>query len=98
MRLRSLVNWRSSAKSTLNMLNIVLPPHVICDYFALFQRLNYIINREAGVDITVVMVNMETLETADNDIGSEEDRIREVWSHNLEEEFKNICRVVQDYP
>ena len=38
------------------------------------------------------MVNMETLEP-DNDIGSEEDRIREVWSHNLEEEFKNICQV-----
>lgn len=44
------------------------------------------------------MVNMETAETADNDIGNEEDRIKEVWSHNLEEEFKNICRVVQDYP
>ena len=41
------------------------------------------------------MVNMETAETADNDIGNEEDRIKEVWSHNLEEEFKNICRVVQ---
>ena len=41
------------------------------------------------------MVNMETAETADNDIGTEEDRIREVWNHNLEEEFKNICRVVQ---
>ena len=41
------------------------------------------------------MVNMETAETADNDIGAEEDRIREVWNHNLEEEFKNICRVVQ---
>ena len=41
------------------------------------------------------MVNMETAETADNDIGNEEDRIREVWNHNLEEEFKNICRVVQ---
>ena len=40
------------------------------------------------------MVNMETLEP-DNDIGSEEDRIREVWSHNLEEEFKNICQVVE---
>merc|ERR1719356_2118809 len=39
---------------------------------------------------------METLEP-DNDIGSEEDRIREVWSHNLEE-VKNICQVVQDYP
>ena len=45
------------------------------------------------------MVNMETLEQTDNDqTGSEEDRIREVWSHNLEEEFKNICQVVQDYP
>ena len=41
------------------------------------------------------MVNMETAETADNDIGNEEDRIKEVWNHNLEEEFKNICRVVQ---
>ena len=41
------------------------------------------------------MVNMETAETADNDIGNQEDRIKEVWSHNLEEEFKNICRVVQ---
>ena len=42
------------------------------------------------------MVNMETLEP-DNDIGSEEDRIREVWSHNLEEEFKNICQVDKKY-
>ncbi len=24
--------------------------------------------------------------------------IREVWSHNLEEEFKHICQVVQKYP
>ena len=24
--------------------------------------------------------------------------IREVWSHNLEDEFKKICRVVQHYP
>ena len=35
---------------------------------------------------------------ADTDISSEEDRIREVWNHNLEDEFKNICKVVQDYP
>ena len=41
------------------------------------------------------MVNMETAEAADTGIGSEEDRIRDVWNHNLEEEFKNICRVVQ---
>jgi CCR4-NOT transcription complex subunit 7/8 len=26
-----------------------------------------------------------------------EDRIREVWASNLEEEFKEICKVVQDY-
>jgi len=44
------------------------------------------------------MVNMETAEAADTGIGSEEDRIRDVWNHNLEEEFKNICRVVQEYP
>lgn len=25
-------------------------------------------------------------------------RIREVWSHNLEEEFKQICLIVNDYP
>ena len=25
--------------------------------------------------------------------GQEEERIREVWSHNLEDEFKNICRI-----
>ena len=43
------------------------------------------------------MVNMDALE-ADTDISSEEDRIREVWNHNLEDEFKNICKVVQDYP
>lgn len=24
--------------------------------------------------------------------------IREVWSHNLEDEFKKICQVVQRYP
>ncbi len=24
--------------------------------------------------------------------------IREVWSHNLEEEFKSICQVVMKYP
>ena len=40
---------------------------------------------------------MDALE-ADTDISSEEDRIREVWNHNLEDEFKNICKVVQDYP
>jgi CCR4-NOT transcription complex subunit 7/8 len=34
------------------------------------------------------------------DLGLEEYnyRIREVWSSNLEEEFKVICRVVQDFP
>ena len=36
---------------------------------------------------------MEQLEPGDADLGSEEDRIREVWNHNLEEEFKNICQV-----
>eukprot|EP00088_Acartia_fossae_P036120 TRINITY_DN3730_c0_g2_i1.p1 TRINITY_DN3730_c0_g2~~TRINITY_DN3730_c0_g2_i1.p1 ORF type:complete len:297 (-),score=66.29 TRINITY_DN3730_c0_g2_i1:639-1529(-) len=31
--------------------------------------------------------------------GTEEcDRIREVWSHNLEEEFKHICAIVNEYP
>jgi CCR4-NOT transcription complex subunit 7/8 len=25
-------------------------------------------------------------------------RIREVWSHNLEEEFKQICRITTEYP
>merc|ERR1719323_1749760 len=40
---------------------------------------------------------METLEP-DNDIGSEEDRIREVWAHNLDEEFKTICQIIQKYP
>ena len=44
------------------------------------------------------MVHMEQLEPGETDLGCEEDRIREVWNHNLEEEFKNICRVVQDYP
>lgn len=44
------------------------------------------------------MVHMEQLEPGETDLGSEEDRIREVWNHNLEEEFKNICQVVQAYP
>ena len=43
------------------------------------------------------MVNMDALEPTETDISSE-DRIREVWSHNMEEEFKNICKVVQDFP
>ena len=25
-------------------------------------------------------------------------RIREVWNHNLEEEFKQICHIVNEYP
>ncbi len=29
---------------------------------------------------------------------NEEVGIREVWSHNLEEEFKSICQVVLKYP
>ncbi len=29
---------------------------------------------------------------------NEEVGIREVWSHNLEEEFKRICQVVIEYP
>merc|ERR1719511_485052 len=41
---------------------------------------------------------MDALEPTETDISNGEDRIREVWNHNLEEEFKNICRVVQDYP
>ena len=31
-------------------------------------------------------------------MSNEECGIREVWSYNLEEEFKSICKVVQDYP
>lgn len=27
-----------------------------------------------------------------------EERIREVWAHNLEDEFKDICRIVMEYP
>jgi len=27
-----------------------------------------------------------------------EDRIKEVWSHNMYDEFKNICRIVKDFP
>ena len=51
--------------------------------------------------ITVRMVHMEQGESQDNDMVGlqlEEDRIKEVWSHNLEDEFKNICRIVNDYP
>ena len=44
------------------------------------------------------MVNMDALEPTETDISNGEDRIREVWSHNMEEEFKNICKVVQDFP
>lgn len=29
---------------------------------------------------------------------NEEFGIREVWSHNMEDEFKIICRLVQHYP
>ena len=32
-------------------------------------------------------------EVTNEDVG-----IREVWSHNLEEEFKKICVVVQKFP
>jgi len=31
-------------------------------------------------------------------MSTEEDRIKEVWATNLEEEFKEICKVVQEYP
>jgi len=34
----------------------------------------------------------------DNQTTDECDRIREVWSHNLEEEFKLICGIVNQYP
>jgi len=47
------------------------------------------------------MVHMEQGESQDTDMVGlqlEEDRIKEVWSHNLEDEFKNICRIVIDYP
>ena len=27
-----------------------------------------------------------------------EERMKEVWSYNLEDEFKNICRIVNEYP
>jgi len=30
-------------------------------------------------------------------MATDEDRIREVWASNLEEEFKEICKVVQEY-
>ena len=30
-------------------------------------------------------------------MSNEECGIREVWNYNLEEEFKSICKVVQDY-
>ena len=29
---------------------------------------------------------------------NEECGIREVWAHNLEEEFKTICQIIQGYP
>ena len=29
---------------------------------------------------------------------NEECGIREVWAHNLEEEFKTICQIIQQYP
>jgi len=29
---------------------------------------------------------------------NEECGIREVWAHNLDEEFKTICQIIQDYP
>jgi len=44
---------------------------------------------------------MEQGDSQDSDMVGlqlEEDRIKEVWSHNLEDEFKNICKMVSDYP
>ena len=29
---------------------------------------------------------------------NEECGIREVWAHNLDEEFKTICQIIQSYP
>ena len=47
------------------------------------------------------MVHMEQGEGQETEVVGlplEEDRIKEVWSHNLEDEFKNICKIVHDYP
>ena len=44
---------------------------------------------------------MEQVDGQDCDVArlrSEEDRIKEVWSYNMEDEFKNICKIVSDYP
>ena len=49
----------------------------------------------------VIMVHMEQGESQENEmvgVPLKEDPIKEVWSHNLEDEFKNICRIVNDYP
>ena len=35
---------------------------------------------------------------SNSEMSNEEVGIREVWSHNLDDEFKEIIKVVQDYP
>ena len=58
------------------------------------------INLSHFVPVNTLMGGIGGANLMGNGVGgsNEEYGIREVWSHNLEEEFKVICHVVREFP